>query len=146
MLQLKICDSHRTCKVAKKCLNVHEWVEVIEWNKRWSLPFLYCPVDCQCLEENIDRKKIIITELETVFYKKNIDRKFISLVWVVLRWWAARKKVYRDPFHHLLCFWIFGIIASFYSTCTFVKLIRNSYGNYSSIARQNKLCLKMCKS
>ena len=134
MLQLKICDSYRTCRVANKCLNVHEWVEVIEWNKRWSLPFLYCPVNCQCLEENLDRKKIM-TELEAVFYKKNIDKKFISLVWLVLTWWAATKKVYRDPFHHLLCLWIFVIIASSYSSYTFVKLIINSYGNYLSIVR-----------
>ena len=38
-----------TCKVANKCLNVREWVEVVEWNKRWSPPFPCCPVSCQCL-------------------------------------------------------------------------------------------------
>ena len=37
-----------TCKVAHKCLNVREWVEVIEWNKKRSPPFPCCPVSCQC--------------------------------------------------------------------------------------------------
>ena len=46
-MQLKICDSHLTCKVANKCLNVRERVELVEWNKRWSPPFPYCPVSCQ---------------------------------------------------------------------------------------------------
>ena len=45
----KICDSHLTCKVANKCLNVPEQVEVVEWNKRWSPPFPCCPVSRQCL-------------------------------------------------------------------------------------------------
>ena len=30
VLRLKICDSHLTCKVANKCLNVRERVEVVE--------------------------------------------------------------------------------------------------------------------
>ena len=29
-LQLKICDGHLMCKVASKCLNVRERVEVVE--------------------------------------------------------------------------------------------------------------------
>ena len=45
---LKICDSHPTCKVANKCLNVRERVEVVEWNKKWSPPFPCCPVSRQC--------------------------------------------------------------------------------------------------
>ena len=48
-LRLKIRDSHLTCKVANKCLNVCERVEVVEWNRRWSPPFPWCPVNCQCL-------------------------------------------------------------------------------------------------
>ena len=48
-LRLKICDSHLTWKVANKCLNVREWVEVVEWNKEWSSPFPCCPVSRQCL-------------------------------------------------------------------------------------------------
>ena len=56
-VRLKICDSHLTCKVANKCLNVRERVEVVEWNKRWSPPFPCCPVSRQCLKENPDRKK-----------------------------------------------------------------------------------------
>ena len=31
---IKICDSHLTCKIANKCLNVRERVEVADWNKK----------------------------------------------------------------------------------------------------------------
>ena len=48
-MRLKIRDSHLTCKVANKCLNIRERVEVVEWNKRWFPPFPCCPVNCQCL-------------------------------------------------------------------------------------------------
>ena len=43
VVRLKICDSHLTCKVATKCLNVRERVEVVE-----SPPFPCCPVSRQC--------------------------------------------------------------------------------------------------
>ena len=53
----KICDSHLTCKVANKCLNVHERVEVVEWNKMVpSLPLLSCELSVS-MKENPDRKK-----------------------------------------------------------------------------------------
>ena len=48
-LPLAIRDSHLTCKVANKCLNVREWVEVVEFNKKWSPTFPCCPVNRQCL-------------------------------------------------------------------------------------------------
>ena len=48
-MRLKIRDSHLTCKVSNKYLNVCESVYVVEWNKRWSLPFPCCPVNRQCL-------------------------------------------------------------------------------------------------
>ena len=32
-MRLKICDNYLICKVANKCLNVREWVGVVEWNK-----------------------------------------------------------------------------------------------------------------
>ena len=32
-VRLKLCDSHLTCKVANKCLNICEQEEVVEWNK-----------------------------------------------------------------------------------------------------------------
>ena len=38
---IKICDSILMFKVANKCLNVHEQVEVAERNKRGSPPLLY---------------------------------------------------------------------------------------------------------
>ena len=41
-------DSHLTCKVANKCLNVRERVEVVELNKRRPRPFPCCPVSRQC--------------------------------------------------------------------------------------------------
>ena len=60
-MRLKICDSHLTCKVANKCLNVRERVEVVEWNKMIpSLPLLSCELSVS-VEENPDRKKNICT-------------------------------------------------------------------------------------
>ena len=59
MVRLKICDSHLSCKVADKCLNVREQAEVVEWNKRWSPPFP-CMQSCELLvsvKENCDRKE-----------------------------------------------------------------------------------------
>ena len=47
-MQLKMCDSHLTCKVSSKCLNVCELVGVVEWNKRWFPYFPCCPVSRQC--------------------------------------------------------------------------------------------------
>ena len=56
-LRLKISDSHLTCKVANKCLNVCERVEVVEWNKMVpSLPLLSCELSVS-VKENPDRKK-----------------------------------------------------------------------------------------
>ena len=56
-MRLKICDSHLTCKVANKCLNVRERVEVVERNKLVpSLPLLSCELSV-CVKENPDRKK-----------------------------------------------------------------------------------------
>ena len=52
-----LCDSHLTCKVANKCLNVRERVEVVEWNKMVpSLPLLSCELSVS-VNENPDRKK-----------------------------------------------------------------------------------------
>ena len=39
VVQLKIRGSHLTCKVANKCLNVREGVEVEKRNKNGPLPF-----------------------------------------------------------------------------------------------------------
>ena len=53
-------DSHLTCKVANKCLNVRQRVEVVERNKRWSPPFPCCPVSVKktLIEE---KKKLCAT-------------------------------------------------------------------------------------
>ena len=61
-MRLKIYDSHLTCRDANKCLNVRERVEVLEWNKRWSLPspiFLWhlCP-----WKKSLIEKKVTINE------------------------------------------------------------------------------------
>ena len=59
-MRLKICDSHLTCKVANKCLNVRERVEVVEWEKMVpSLPLLSCELSVS-VKENPDKKKIKI--------------------------------------------------------------------------------------
>ena len=57
-MRLKICDSHLTCKVANKCLNVRERVEVVEWKKKMvpSLPLRSCELSVS-VKENPDRKK-----------------------------------------------------------------------------------------
>ena len=61
-MRLKIYDSHLTCRDANKCLNVRERVEVLEWNKRWSPSFPYCPVTSVSVKEIPDRKKVTINE------------------------------------------------------------------------------------
>ena len=59
---LKICDSHLTCKVATKCLNVRERVEVVE-----SPPFPCCPVSRQCPWK------------KTLIEKKNYEELWIKI-------------------------------------------------------------------
>ena len=54
-MKIKTRGSHLTCKVANKCLNVHEQAEVVGKSKRWSPPFLCSPVNRQYL-----RKKTVI--------------------------------------------------------------------------------------
>ena len=44
-MQLQICGSHVTCKVANKCLNVLEPVEVVDSHKSWSSPFPCSPMN-----------------------------------------------------------------------------------------------------
>ena len=57
-MRLKICDSHLTCKVASKFLNVPEWMEVTVWDKRWFSPFPCCPVSRYCpLNKTLTEKK-----------------------------------------------------------------------------------------
>ena len=55
VVRLKICDSHLTCKVPNKCLNVRERVEVLERNTNIpSLPELSCELSMS-VKENPDR-------------------------------------------------------------------------------------------
>ena len=62
--------SHLTCKVANKCVNVRERVEVAEWNKRWFPRFPFCPVSRQCPWK------------KTLIEKKNIRMSnFVLLKW-----------------------------------------------------------------
>ena len=56
-MKKKVCDGHLTCKVANKCLNVRERVEVVEWNKH-SLPLLSSESSVS-VKENPDREKKI---------------------------------------------------------------------------------------
>ena len=75
MLRLKIRDSRFTCKVANRCVNVRERVEVIEWNKRWSPPFPCCPVSRQCPWKKtlIEKKRHIMVLLPKCSYFKKIS-------------------------------------------------------------------------
>ena len=79
-MRLKICDNHLTCKVANKYLNVRERVEVVEWNKKWSLPFPCCPVSRQCpWKKTLIEKK---TSSEVFIQKlQNIIWRFIIEIW-----------------------------------------------------------------
>ena len=76
-MRLKICDTHLTCKVANRYLNVPERVEVAEWNKRWndgpSLSLLSCASSVS-VKENSDKKK------GTVLSKKYLEEYFRSVV------------------------------------------------------------------
>lgn len=56
-MQLKICGSHFTCKVADNCLNVCEQVVVVERNKDSPLPSPAVPRIASVYERNSDRKK-----------------------------------------------------------------------------------------
>ena len=80
-LRLKICDSHLTCKVANEFLNVHERVEVAEWNERWSPPFPCCPVSFQC-----PWKKILIDLRFAIFFQNSFitDHLRTTALWVKL--------------------------------------------------------------
>ena len=55
--------SHLASKVANKCLNVSEQVEVVDRNKQWSPPLSCCPVNRQCLWKKtliVKKKKLWI--------------------------------------------------------------------------------------
>ena len=49
-------------KLQNKCLNVREQVEVLEWNKKWSLSLLSCE-SSMSVKENPDRKKKLLKPL-----------------------------------------------------------------------------------
>ena len=68
-------DSHLTCKVANKYLNVRERVELVEWNKRWSSPFPWYPVSCQC-----PWKKTRIDKKQSLLQKKQLPQKTINYI------------------------------------------------------------------
>ena len=61
-MQLKIRDSDLTCKVASKCLDVRELVQIVESNKKWSPAFPYCPVNHQCLLKKTPTEKKSLSE------------------------------------------------------------------------------------
>ena len=55
-MRLKIRGTLLTCKVANKCLNICEGDKVVERIKTRSPPFLYCPENCQCLQNFLIEK------------------------------------------------------------------------------------------
>ena len=72
--------SHLTCKVANKCLNVRERVEVVEWNKKWSPPFPCCPVSRQwCYGFIFDLLRQFVTKYDRYYY--NIRQLFYYKMW-----------------------------------------------------------------
>ena len=62
-----MCGRHLKCKVANKCSNVREWLEVVVRNKMMvpSLPLLSCESSVS-MEENPDSKKKI--HISTLIY------------------------------------------------------------------------------
>ena len=98
-MRLKIRDSHPTCNVANKCLNVLERVEVVEWNKRWSPPFPCCPVNRQCLwrkpwdrERQRDRERETTKKAATFstfvnFYFESFYKNFFLVITTILKLW-----------------------------------------------------------
>ena len=96
-MRLKICNSHLTCKVPNKCLNVRERVEVVELNKRWSPPFPRCPLSRQCpWKKTLIQKKYIYPFL---CFMKNLpitNLRKINFDFLSLNFWVW-------PFLFLLC-------------------------------------------
>ena len=85
---LKICDSHLTCKVGNKCLNVREPVELVESKIRWSPPYLCCLASRQSLwkKAQVEKKPA----LRVIFWKIcdlwncafiNLTRDLVSIAW-----------------------------------------------------------------
>ena len=86
-MRLKICESHLTCKVENKCLNVWKWLEVVELNKKWSPPFPCRPVSCQCpWKKTLIEKKMILIALKIfviiLFLVKRCTLCFYSSLYV----------------------------------------------------------------
>ena len=136
-MRLKICDSHLTCKVANKCLNVHEQVEVVELNKRWSPPFPCCPVIRQCLwKKTLIKKKMCF--LFGPMDKRNLIHFMKNLIDVTLIL-NLHKSLVKRVFHFLVLHWayltgIFPLIYTsnpqidtiFYITHRFILIILNA--------------------
>ena len=71
--------SHLTCKVANRCLNVRERVEVVEWNKKWSPHFSCCHESHQCpWKKTLTEKKFfwnaLIEECQDEFESVDEDK------------------------------------------------------------------------
>ena len=78
-MRLKICDIYVTCKVANKCLNVGERLEVVEWKKRWFLPFRCFPVSRQYpWKKTLIEKKKIRNKTNKKYLPKKLQLLLIS--------------------------------------------------------------------
>lgn len=84
VMQLKICGSHFTCKVADNYLNVCEWVVVVERNTDSLLPSLAVLWIASVYERNPDRKKI----------PQNLDSKKANDIYgiEITFWWTKTEK------------------------------------------------------
>ena len=84
-MQLKICDSHLTCKVSNKCLNVLERLGVVEWNKRWSPPFPCCPAICQFpWKKTLIEKKKLQELIKDGIYPTGYNLLIVQGLWQTL--------------------------------------------------------------
>ena len=118
-MQLKTRDSHLTCKVANKCLNVLERVEVVEWNKRWSPPFPCCPENHQSLKENPDRKKIKSHILLHLNYQ---DLQFFDILRLKFKLMELDLRTYFIDLHNFQYFFVVNFVLSYCRNHLFTSL------------------------
>ena len=134
-LQLKISDSHLTCKVVNKCLNVRERVEVVEWNKRRSPPFPCCPVSRQCPWKKtlIEKKqKTKIKKIKTsytnhihqwrcqgafLYYKMWFFASFGAICTILKTWKTPMENVTFSKVADFSYIWLFRTFVSSFPCC-----------------------------
>ena len=108
-MRLKIRDSHLTCKVADKCLNVCERAEVAEWNKRWSPPFPCCPVNRQSLWKKTLIEKVTVVHFSVsniIWFCLHLKRLYLVLNLFQIFWLSKYWSELNEKF-------LYGLVITF---------------------------------